>query len=154
MSAVENQPKEGERHLLRHRQFHVVATLAACAVALGAIGIYSVEQGVNPNIRTLGDAAWWAIVTATTVGYGDISPATPEGRAIAIVLMFLGIGVIGAFTATVASFFVAQEEGSDLSDMESRLARLEAKLDVLLARHDAHPASANGGVLEKTGPHA
>jgi voltage-gated potassium channel len=78
----------------------------------------------------------WAIVTATTVGYGDISPVTTEGRVIAVGLMLLGIGVIGAFTATVASFFVTQEEDTGRDDVEARLARLEAKIDQLLAAQE------------------
>lgn len=122
------------RAVLRHRQFHIVALVAGIAVVLGAFGIYSVEFDANPNIRSLGDAFWWAVVTSTTVGYGDISPVTTEGRIIAIVLMLVGIGVIGAFTATVASFFVAQGEAPDLAQIEAKLARLETKLDLLLAQ--------------------
>jgi voltage-gated potassium channel Kch len=58
------------------------------------------------TVKTAGDALWWAIVTVTTVGYGDVSPATAEGRLIAVALMLIGIGVISALTATIASFFV------------------------------------------------
>ena len=53
------------------------------------------------------------MVTVTTVGYGDVSPVTLEGRLIAIVLMLTGIGVIGVFTATVASFFVEAQHEAD-----------------------------------------
>ena len=75
-------------------------------------------------------------MTVTTVGYGDISPTTTEGRVIATCLMLLGIGVIGAFTATVASFFVQQDEGSELVAIEARLDGIERKLDALLARRE------------------
>jgi voltage-gated potassium channel len=68
-----------------------------------------------------GDALWWAVVTATTIGYGDLSPVTVEGRLIAVVLMLTGIGVIGVFTATVASFFFEQER-SEVADLALRLA--------------------------------
>ena len=54
--------------------------------------------------------------------------------------MLLGIGVIGAFTATVASFFVAEDEGSDLKTIDARLDRLEARIDRLLARSEGPPA--------------
>jgi voltage-gated potassium channel len=120
------------RELLQHRQFHFVALLAVAAVVLGGVGIYIVEGSPTGNIQSVGDGIWWAIVTATTVGYGDISPSTTEGRLIAVVLMLLGIGVIGAFTATVASFFVSQDEGTDLKSLEARLDRLEHKVDALL----------------------
>lgn len=119
------------RAMLQHRQFHFVALLAVVAVVLGGVAIYSVEGGPDGHIHSIGDGIWWAIVTATTVGYGDISPVTTEGRIIATALMLLGIGVIGAFTATVASFFVQQDEGSDLAEILARLERIERKLDAL-----------------------
>jgi voltage-gated potassium channel len=128
------------RAILGHQQFYFVALVAVAAVVLGGLGIHSVEGGEGGHIRSVGDGIWWAIVTATTVGYGDISPATTEGRIIATALMLLGIGVIGAFTATVASFFVAQDEGSELKAIEARLDRLEAKLDRLIERAGEPPA--------------
>jgi voltage-gated potassium channel len=87
------------RQALRHHRFHYVLVVALATVGLGALGLWIAEE------RSFGDALWWAVVTATTVGYGDISPSTVEGRIIAVVLMLTGIGVIGIFTATVVSFF-------------------------------------------------
>jgi voltage-gated potassium channel len=52
------------------------------------------------------DGIWWAFVTATTVGYGDISPHTILGRIIATVLMLIGIGLIGSLTSTITSYFL------------------------------------------------
>lgn len=60
---------------------------------------------LEPSINTFPDALWWAIVTTTTVGYGDISPETPIGRILAIVLMLVGIGIIGTLTSAITSFF-------------------------------------------------
>ena len=130
------------RAVLQHRQFHFVVLVAIVAVGLGGVGIYSVEGGENARIRSVGDGLWWAIVTATTVGYGDISPQTTEGRVIAVGLMLLGIGVIGAFTATIASFFVTQGEDTGRDDLEARLPRLEAKIDRLLAARERGPGDA------------
>jgi voltage-gated potassium channel len=124
------------RAILQHRQFHFVALAAVVSVCLGGLGIYLVEGGENTRIQSFGDGVWWAIVTVTTVGYGDISPATTEGRVIATGLMLLGIGVIGAFTATVASFFVQQDEGAEMAVINARLERIERKLDMLLEHRD------------------
>jgi voltage-gated potassium channel len=62
-----------------------------------------------------GDALWWAFVTATTVGYGDISPTTTEGRFVAAFLMVTGIGFIGLLTGTVATFFLSPQSGKKLN---------------------------------------
>ena len=72
-------------------------------------------------------------MTATTVGYGDVSPVTVEGRLIAVLLMLMGIGVIGIFTATVASFFFEQEQESEAAAISARLDAIDRKLDALLA---------------------
>ncbi len=69
---------------------------------------------LEPEINSYMDAIWWAIVTATTVGYGDISPVTPVGRIIAVFLMIFGIGLIGIVTSAVASYFTrGREESKD-----------------------------------------
>ena len=65
------------------------------------------------NITTLGTAFWWAIVTTTTVGYGDTYPVTQAGRVIASVIMLVGIGLIGTVSATVASWFVKHKPSKD-----------------------------------------
>lgn len=65
---------------------------------------------VEPSINTFSDALWWAVVTTTTVGYGDISPATPIGRVLAVVLMLVGIGIIGTFTSAITSYFSKENE--------------------------------------------
>ncbi|ALS78320.1 potassium channel family protein [Planococcus sp. ANT_H30] len=65
---------------------------------------------LEPSINTFGDALWWAVVTTTTVGYGDISPETPIGRVLAVVLMLVGIGIIGTLTSAITSFFSNKNE--------------------------------------------
>jgi voltage-gated potassium channel len=118
------------RRLLRHKGFHYVILVACAMVTLGATGIYVVERG--ETIQTAGDALWWAIVTVTTVGYGDVSPATAEGRLIAVGLMLIGIGVISALTATIASFFVEEGREKSVIAVEKRLGDLEERLDEIL----------------------
>ena len=60
----------------------------------------------NSNIKTAGDAIWWSYVTITTVGYGDKYTVTTEGRVIAAILMTVGVGIFGTFTAYISSLFV------------------------------------------------
>ncbi len=119
------------RQLLRHRGFHYVLLIAGATIGLAAAGIYVVEKGETVN--SVGDALWWAVVTVTTVGYGDVSPVTTEGRLIAVVLMFVGIGVISVFTATIVSYFVEQEQVKETNSIETRLGALEERLDEILS---------------------
>ena len=60
----------------------------------------------EPDVRNLGDGIWWALVTITTVGYGDITPVTTLGRVVASSLMLLGLGLIATITAIVSSKFI------------------------------------------------
>jgi voltage-gated potassium channel len=121
------------RRVFGRHKFHYTALVAIAVVFLGAFGVFVFEADANRSIGSFGDALWWAIVTATTVGYGDVSPVTTEGRIIAVVLMLTGIGVIGIFTATVASVFFEQDR-SELADVQTRLQAIEAKLDALLLK--------------------
>lgn len=56
-----------------------------------------------------GDALWWAIVTTTSVGYGDIFPTSTAGRVVGVFVMLAGLGMIGTLTGLVASWFVERK---------------------------------------------
>ena len=64
---------------------------------MAGVGMYHLERDAQPEVfATVYDGLWWAVVTLTSVGYGDIQPVTAGGRILATVAMFAGIGVIGA----------------------------------------------------------
>ena len=89
---------------------YVVGT-AAMSVGLAALAVLDAENGAHDaNIKTFGDALWWASTTVTTVGYGDRFPVTVQGRLIAVALMIVGIAMVGAITASVAAWMVQQVE--------------------------------------------
>ncbi len=90
--------------------FTTVAVVAILMVIFSAIAILQVETAPESNIKSAGDAIWWAYVTVTTVGYGDKFPVTTEGRVIAALLMTVGVGLFGTFTGFVASWFVADKK--------------------------------------------
>ena len=78
-------------------------------VVLIAAIVTSVERGHESRLDSFPDALWWAVVTVTTVGYGDVVPVTEAGRALALVLMIGGVALFGALTANLASTFMRRE---------------------------------------------
>ena len=94
-------------HFARGRVVASVAAAVAVVSFVAALAMLDAERA-NPeaNIRSFGDAAWWAAATVPTVGYGDRYPTTTEGRFIAVGLMLTGIALLGVVTAAIASWFV------------------------------------------------
>jgi len=76
-------------------------SVLSLVIILGSI-MYLVEDGQN-GFESIPDSIYWAIVTITTVGYGDISPVTPLGKFIASIMMFIGYGIIAVPTGIVTS---------------------------------------------------
>jgi voltage-gated potassium channel len=101
--------------LSRHKNL-IALFLAWLSVAfICSIAFFLAEHGTNPAIREPMDAFWWGIVTLSTVGYGDISPVTPEGRMAATALMILGITLWAAITGTITSALILKERSDDAS---------------------------------------
>jgi len=75
--------------------------VVALVIILGSV-MYLVENGVN-GFTSIPDSIYWAIVTITTVGYGDISPVTPLGKLVASIIMLLGYGIIAVPTGIVTT---------------------------------------------------
>jgi voltage-gated potassium channel len=103
------------------------AVTVICCVAF-----YAVEADVNPNLRSPFDAMWWGLTTLSTVGYGDVTPTTPEGRLVASTLMVLGIGLFGALTAIVTNTLLASSRSAEA---RSLVAELESLAALRLASH-------------------
>lgn len=94
----------------QRKMLGTVALFWVAVVAISSLGMYLAESAVNPNVKSIFDALWWAIVTITTVGYGDVSPVTSEGRLAAGVLMVLGIVLFSTLTAAITSALTSASE--------------------------------------------
>ena len=86
-----------------------VAVLFLLVLFLGSAGVYFFERDVQPaTFGNLPAALWWAVVTLTTTGYGDVVPITLFGRMVAAVVMICGLGVFGLWTGILATGFAAE----------------------------------------------
>ena len=84
----------------------------------------------EPDVRNLGDGLWWALVTITTVGYGDITPVTTLGRVVASSLMLLGLGLIATITAIVSAKFIQNfVDHHTNDDVLEKLDEMQLELD-------------------------
>lgn len=63
---------------------------------------FHIEHGINPKVVRLMDAIWWSFATATTTGYGDITPVTDAGKILSICLMLTGLALFSMYTALFA----------------------------------------------------
>jgi voltage-gated potassium channel len=112
-----------------------VATVISVAFVLVMIA-GALERLVEPEVFTsLGLAYWWAVVTVTTVGYGDVVPESTIGRLVGTGLMLTGLGIIPTLTSVVVATLVgkrtrAQQEQLDqqAKDHAAALERIEAHL--------------------------
>ena len=139
--------------VLKNRsQYATFITILLAGIVLSTASILVLnEESRSPdaNIKTGGDALWWAIVTITTVGYGDFYPVTSLGRITGFFVMVSGIGIIGALASILASLLVspstsdeaedaAQEAADDaaVASIASELAALRADIAALSASLD------------------
>lgn len=89
--------------------------------------------GIDPSIGTPWDGVWWAWVTMTTVGYGDIVPSTTAGRLFGSFVILIGMGIFSMLTASFSAFLMSKEEQSVLHREQLILTKLEA-LEIKLGR--------------------
>jgi voltage-gated potassium channel len=105
-----------------------VRTIVVVALSLVAIAGL-LERLVEPKTFTsIGLAYWFAAMTVTTVGYGDIVPYTVAGRIIAVALMLVGFSLIPLLASAVVSVLVSKRSQAERDEAEQALGRIEERL--------------------------
>lgn len=125
----------------------VLAPVLIIVWLAASYGYYELEGGVNPHVKTFADAMYFAFVTASTVGYGDVTPVTPEGKVLTGVLIFIGIGLLGFASAQLTAKLLPQRnEVADLRttlDLQTELLQeLNSRLDTVTGMLEAHASVA------------
>ena len=120
--------------------------LLLLVVIFGSLLFYLVERGVNPTVPNYESAIWYAIVSMTTTGYGDIVPRTAVGHIIGVLFILTGMGYVSLVTATLAYSFIdlfrkesrkaTNKLGKTAEDLKDSLYNHEEKIDQVLKRMD------------------
>jgi voltage-gated potassium channel len=107
------------------------------SVAIGATLLFGFAISMlDPNVHSFWDGIWYAWVTLTHVGYGDIVPTSLAGRLLASVLILLGLGVLALLTATFSAILISRNVNvveREESQILAEIARLHQRLDKLEA---------------------
>jgi voltage-gated potassium channel len=126
-------------HIANHTPSAV--TLYLAAVLAAATAVSALEDWA------FGDAVWWAFVTTTTTGYGDLSPVTATGRVIAVVTMFVGIVGIGVIVGRIAAVVIrtqddfTHEEQVEIATESDEQLRLLRQIQARLEAGDTAPTA-------------
>jgi voltage-gated potassium channel len=112
--------------------------ISGTIMLVGSVLVWLAERGSNPGLAEYKEALWWAVVTVTTVGYGDVTPRTDLGRVIASGLMITGIGTIGLLAGQVGASLIGKppmESGEGGAPMPVRAGSVAEQLAHLAELH-------------------
>jgi voltage-gated potassium channel len=101
------------RSLLLSPFFYFLTLLGNGFIFICGFLFYHLERDVNPGVHKYLDAIWWSYTTATTTGYGNITPVTDAGKILSIILMITGLALFATFTALFAETILAMRTKLD-----------------------------------------
>jgi voltage-gated potassium channel len=120
--------------LTARRAARTIALVTLFLTVISGVLIHFTDKKTYPNI---GDGLWWAIQTVTTVGYGDLVPASTTGRLVAALVMVVGIGFLTVITAAITSAFIESArrrlQGTETDTLSAQLDQIGKRLDAIEA---------------------
>lgn len=131
------------RQRLAESTLLTVVFVVMFVVIIGSILIVLIEAPVpGANIKTGDDAVWWAIVTVSTVGYGDKYPVTLAGRLIGTAMIVMGVSLFSVLTSYIATQFMARRRSSNISEVEL----LRQEMRAAFVESQRHAAAENAAL--------
>jgi voltage-gated potassium channel len=105
---------------LRNNDFVKALIFIVCAALVSATIMFFLERNENKSFDHWGNALWWAFVSLTTTGYGDITPITPQGKTVAVFILITGTILLSVLSGTVSSLLVTRNlrEGKGLQEIK------------------------------------
>ncbi len=94
---------------LKGEETFSILFLFLIVVVGSSIGIYLLENKINSAFKSIGDALWFTIVTLSTVGYGDKTPVSAQGKLFGVIMMFFGVAITGTVSGKIASYLVERQ---------------------------------------------
>ena len=117
------------------RAARILASVTVVVTIVAGVLMHFTDPKTFPSI---GGGLWWAVQTVTTVGYGDVVPASTTGRLVAALVMLFGIGFLTVVTAAITSTFIETTrrriEGARTDTLVARLDDIATRLDAIEAR--------------------
>lgn len=92
--------------LVKSPVFIMLTIVGNGLIGLSGAFFYYLERGVNHKLHHYIDAVWWAFSTATTTGYGDITPVTTSGKILGVLLMLMGTALFAMYTGLFAEIIL------------------------------------------------
>ena len=118
------------KELFRLHKIHKLLVVGGLLVLLSAWTVPMFERAYpEANIKTFGDGLWWAIVTVTSTGYGDLVPVSAGGKFIGTILMISGIALFSTAVALIASFYAHRRYMRDTKRVDQELDGITTKLE-------------------------
>jgi len=122
----------------KRRELGSTMGIAAILLVIASATMYYIESPTNGEFTSIIESMWWATTALTTVGYGDVFPHSPLGKVFGSIVAFTGVGLFALPAGIIASGFEsayaeleAEKRGQEAITTETRLTRLEAKVDVI-----------------------